>query len=92
MTLLMEIAKPMYQVAEKMPAHRLLDAFLKRREHLFMVADEYGQMAGVVSLEDVIETLLGQEIIDESDPVGDMQALANARYRHRLRRRRNQPE
>ena len=64
---------------------RLLDLFIKRREHMFLVEDEYGQTAGIVTLEDALETLLGREIMDESDTVEDMQALARSRYRGRLR-------
>ncbi len=46
---------------------------------------EFGQATGVVTLEDAIETMLGREIVDESDTVEDMQALAKEQYRERLR-------
>ena len=49
-----------------------------------MVEDEFGQTAGIVTLEDAIETLLGREIVDESDAVTDMQALARDKNRVRL--------
>ena len=64
---------------------QLLDLFLKRKERLFLVEDEYGQTAGVVTIEDAVETLLGREIMDESDKVEDMQQLARSTYRERLR-------
>ena len=64
---------------------RLLDLFIKRREHLFLVEDQFGQTAGIVTLEDAVETLLGREIMDESDTVEDMQELARTKYRGRLR-------
>ena len=61
------IAKPLYSVSSDTPGHVLLDAFLKRRAHLFGVQDENKKMMGVVSLEDVIEEILGKEIIDERE-------------------------
>ena len=63
----------------------LLDIFIKRREHLFLVEDQYGQTAGIVTLEDAIETLLGREIIDETDTIEDMQKLAKDNFRQRLK-------
>ena len=80
-----ELAKPILRVSEKLPVQQLLDLLIKNRVHLCLVEDEYGQTAGIVTLEDAIETLLGREIVDESDPVEDMQALARGKYRERLR-------
>lgn len=80
-----EIATPVFRVSEKLPVQKLLDLFLKQKAHLFLVEDEFGQTAGVVTLEDAIETLLGQEILDERDTVDDMQQLAKDQYRNRLR-------
>jgi len=77
--------KPINRVSEKLPVQKLLDMFIKNRVHLFLVEDEFGQTAGIVTLEDAIETLLGREIIDESDTVEDMQELARGKYRERLR-------
>lgn len=80
-----DIAKNVFHVSEKVPVHTLLDMFIKHHMHLFIVDDEYGQTSGIVTLEDVIETLLGREIVDESDTVVDMQQLAKEKYRERLR-------
>lgn len=77
--------KPIIRVSEKLPVQQLLDLFIKNRMHLFLVEDEFGQNSGVVTLEDAIETLLGREIIDESDLVEDMQLFARNKYRDRLR-------
>jgi CBS domain containing-hemolysin-like protein len=62
-----------------MPAHQLLDLFLKRHRHLFCVKDKNGVFTGVVTLEDVLESLLGREIVDEKDLHEDMQVLARRR-------------
>lgn len=76
-----EILRPVFQVSENLPVPTLLDQFIKRKEHLFMVHDGFGQVVGIVTLEDAIETLLGVEIVDEMDRVVDMQALARERSR-----------
>ena len=81
----LDIARPVIRVSEKLPVQQLLDQFIRQKAHLFLVEDEFGQVAGIVTLEDAIETLLGREIIDESDIVADMQQLARERYRNRLR-------
>ncbi len=80
-----DFAKPIDRVSEKLPVQQLLDMFIKQKAHLFLVEDQFGQTTGVVSLEDAIETLLGREIIDERDTVADMQELARAKYRDKLR-------
>ncbi|MAG75641.1 MAG: transporter [Colwelliaceae bacterium] len=80
-----EIASTIYHVSESFPVLNLLDVFIKRHEHIFLVEDQFGQTAGIVTLEDCIETFLGREIVDESDQVEDMQKLAKANYRHRIK-------
>ncbi|TNF87302.1 MAG: HlyC/CorC family transporter [Gammaproteobacteria bacterium] len=78
-------AKQIIAVSEKLPVVHLLELMLKNRVHLCLVEDEFGQASGIVTLEDAIETLLGREIVDESDAVEDMQELARDKYRERLR-------
>jgi CBS domain containing-hemolysin-like protein len=80
-----ELSKPVTRVSEHLPVQQLIDMFIKKREHLFIVDDEYGQLVGIVTLEDAIETLLGREIVDETDTVTDLQELAKTQYRRRLR-------
>ncbi|HEY5715603.1 MAG TPA: CNNM domain-containing protein [Psychromonas sp.] len=82
---LKEIKSPISRISSEFPVLNLFDVFIKRHEQLFLVEDKYGQTAGVVTLEDAIETLLGREIIDESDKVADLQKLAKERYRQSLR-------
>jgi len=79
------IALELMRVSEKLPVQNLLDTLIKNRMHIVLVEDEFGQTAGVVTLEDAIETLLGREILDESDTVADMQEMARDKYRARLR-------
>jgi len=73
---LKSLIKSVHRVPGEMPVYYLLDQFIKRREHMFLVHDEYRQFSGIVTLEDAIETLLGREIMDEVDQVADMQQLA----------------
>ena len=73
------------KVANKcyLPANRLLRTFITGRQHLAVVVDEFGGMEGVVTLEDVLEELLGEEIVDEHDRHVDMQAYARRRAERR---------
>lgn len=68
------------------PIPELFKSFVDRRTHLSIVVDEYGNTVGLVTMEDIIETLLGQEIMDESDNVEDMQLLARRSWERRARR------
>ena len=63
----------------------LFDKLIKEKEHIALVVDEYGSVSGLVSQEDVIETLLGLEIMDETDNVADLQALAKNSWRKRVK-------
>jgi CBS domain containing-hemolysin-like protein len=71
-------------VPRTMRGHQLLDKFIKERKHMVAVVNEYGGFEGVVTLEDVLECLLGSEILDETDKHGDLQQLARQRARERL--------
>jgi CBS domain containing-hemolysin-like protein len=76
---LVNLVRPVEFVPEGMHLDRLLIRFLESRTHLMVVLDEYGGVSGVVSLEDVLEEILGKEIVDETDQVADMQELARRR-------------
>lgn len=71
-----DIAKPISFIPETRDSLALLTSFLKSRRHIAMVVDEFGGIAGLVTLEDLIETLLGKEIVDETDRVVDLQERA----------------
>lgn len=64
----------------------LFEQLIEQREHLALVVDEYGSVAGLVTQEDVIETLLGFEIMDESDNVADLQTMARKSWEQRAKR------
>lgn len=74
-----EIMQPVHFVLESLTLDKVLAEFLERHQHLFAVLDEYGGLAGVISLEDVMEELLGREIVDESDVAADLRAVARSR-------------
>lgn len=81
---LSDLAKPLYFVSENLPGHVLLKSFLRRRTHLFGVMDDYGDLTGIITLEDVLESLIGEEIVDEVDTVADMQEVARRRKREQF--------
>lgn len=74
-----ELVHPVAIIPEKTPLRRVFGQFLRKREHMAVVVDEYGSFAGVLTLEDVIESLIGHEIMDEEDEVADMRSLARER-------------
>ena len=81
-----EIRRDIIVVHKTLPIPELLDNFISKKEHLALVVDEFGSMEGIVTMEDIIETLLGLEIVDESDNTDDMQALARKNWERRARR------
>ncbi len=70
-------------VAESTSLSEAFEQFLRLRTHIMLVVDEYGSVAGILTLEDLLETLLGLEIVDESDQTVDMQQLARSLWRKR---------
>jgi CBS domain containing-hemolysin-like protein len=69
-----------------LPIPDLFEKFIAKREHIALVVDEYGSTSGLVSMEDVIETLLGLEIMDESDAIADLQLLARKSWEMRAKK------
>ena len=70
------IKQEAFAINENVPVSKALDLFIKKKEHMFVVVDSYDQTEGILTLEDCVETLLGVEIMDESDNIEDMQAYA----------------
>jgi CBS domain containing-hemolysin-like protein len=79
------LQRDMMAVSGDLPLSQLLEKLLDERQHIALVVDDYGGTRGLVSLEDVVETLLGMEIVDEMDKVADMQSLARQQWERRAR-------
>jgi len=77
---LSSLMNPVHFVAETAPLNRVLMDFFERHQHLFVVVDEYGAMTGVISLEDILEEIIGREIMDESDKAKNMRELARKKH------------
>ena len=83
--LLKDIARKIHVVTDKLPIPDLFNRLMENREHIALVVGEFGGMAGIVTMEDVIETLLGMEIMDEFDNIEDMQRLARKNWEIRAK-------
>ena len=77
---LKEIARPILSFQENESVGTIWEKLLEEKEHISIIIDEYGTFRGIVTLEDVIETMLGKEIVDETDEVVDMQELAKEQW------------
>lgn len=84
--ILADIDIDIYRLNENIPISKALDIFIKRKEHIVLVEDSYGQTVGIVSLEDCVETILGVEIIDEHDEYDSLQVRAKEIMKSRRRK------
>ena len=82
---LKDIMREILIINEQMPLPDLFNRLMEKREHIALVVDEFGGMAGIITMEDVIETLIGMEIVDEQDNIEDMQSLARKNWEKRAR-------
>jgi len=81
-----EFRRELTAVPETTTLSQLLETLLAQRQHIALVVGEYGEVKGLVTLEDVVETLLGNEILDEGDRIEDLRALARQLWARRARR------
>ncbi len=75
-----DLARPILSFSEDEDVAVIWEKLLEKKEHISIIIDEYGCLRGIVTMEDVIETMLGFEIVDEKDEVVDMQELAKAQW------------
>ncbi len=79
-TPLQDILRPIMAFSEEDSVADIWEKLLEKKEHISVILDEYGSMRGIVTMEDVIETMLGHEIVDEKDEVVDMQEYAKEQW------------
>jgi len=84
---LKELTREVLAVRDDVPLPILFKRLTEERHHISTVVDSYGSLVGIVTMEDVFETLLGQEITDESDGVADLQVLARKKWEQRAKQR-----
>ena len=83
---LVELKRPISFFTEEDSCGHIWEELLKKHEQIGLIIDEYGCFQGIITLEDIIETILGLEIIDENDQATDMQQLARERWERRQKR------
>ncbi len=79
-TKLKDIKQAIQYVGDKTTLKELFNRLTRQKNHLSVVADDFGNVVGLVSMEDLFETLLGREIMDETDTVSDLQDLAKQKW------------
>jgi len=77
------IKKDIFSINENVPVSKALDLFITKKDHMFLIKDNYDQTEGILTLEDCVETILGIEIVDESDGAVDMRELAKLKMKQR---------
>ncbi len=77
------IKKEIFSINENIPVSKALDLFISKKDHMFLVMDNYDQTEGILTLEDCVETILGVEIMDESDATEDMRELAKLKMKQK---------
>ena len=83
------IKKKIVSINENIPVSKALDMLINKKDHMFLVMDNYDQTEGIVTLEDCVETILGVEIVDESDTTVDMRELAKRKMKQKRKEKNN---
>jgi len=83
------IKNEIFSINENIPVSKALDLFITKKDHMFLVMDNYDQTEGILTLEDCVETILGVEIMDESDANEDMRELAKLKMKQRRRKQKD---
>ncbi len=86
---LKDLARPILSFSEDESVADIWEKLLEKKEHISIIIDEYGSLRGIVTLEDVIESMLGFEIVDEKDEVVDMQEYAKAQWKKQQKKQGN---
>ena len=81
------IKKEIFSINENIPVSKALDLLINKKDHMFLVMDNYDQTEGIVTLEDCVETILGIEIMDESDTTEDMRELAKLKMKQKRKQK-----
>ena len=81
------IKKEIFAINENIPVSKAIDLLISKKDHMFLVMDNYDQTEGIVTLEDCVETILGVEIVDESDTTTDMRELAKLKMKQKRKAR-----
>ena len=82
-----QLQKPVIIFTDDMSAEYALGKLMSEHQHMGLVYDEYGTWLGLVTMEDILETILGQAIMDETDDIPNMRRFARKRWEHRLKNR-----
>ncbi|NOY90701.1 MAG: HlyC/CorC family transporter [Deltaproteobacteria bacterium] len=82
---LSELAREMLIIPDSLPLPALFEQLVAKRQQIALIVDEYGGFDGIVTMEDLLETLLGFEIVDEADRVKDMREMARRRWERKAR-------
>ncbi|MEX2365266.1 MAG: CBS domain-containing protein, partial [Pseudohongiellaceae bacterium] len=82
-----ELMKPVRIFTDETSAETVLTALLAEHQHMGLVYDQYGTWLGLVTMEDILETILGQSIMDETDDIPNMRRFARKRWENRLKHR-----